>query len=325
MHHVNELKNSKKPLFKNLTRWYLVIQVLTLITTFELVSATEVIIGSETISLTASVAGSSVGPSTPPAPNPISNNGVPLLAVETGVDEVIFSGIAYKGSTVRILKNGLILNELSTHEDGTFEIPVTNIKPGTYTFGIQAKDPSQLVSSVISKTVYVASGVTTEIGDLAMSPTVTTDKTEVIKNGQILFSGMAIASSSLMITIFANNGIIKNFQAQGNGTWSYVFDTAGLDFGTYTAKVRSKSGTILTQFSEPISFTVGTSNTKRVRTHGVAFNRCDLNNDSRVNLLDFSIMAFWYKRTGFPRKVDLNSDLRVNLTDLSILAYCWTG
>jgi hypothetical protein len=53
--------------------------------------------------------------------------------------------------------------------------------------------------------------------------------------------------------------------------------------------------------------------------------KCDLNNDNRVNLLDFSIMAFWYKRLGFPPKVDLNSDANVNLTDLSILAYCWTG
>jgi hypothetical protein len=44
-----------------------------------------------------------------------------------------------------------------------------------------------------------------------------------------------------------------------------------------------------------------------------------------VNILDFSIMAFWYKRLGFPAKVDLNTDNKVNLTDLSILAYCWTG
>jgi hypothetical protein len=36
-------------------------------------------------------------------------------------------------------------------------------------------------------------------------------------------------------------------------------------------------------------------------------------------------MAFWYKKPSPPAKVDLNSDAKVNIIDFSILAYNWTG
>ena len=74
-------------------------------------------------------------------------------------------------------------------------------------------------------------------------------------------------------------------------------------------------------------FRVGDTNRPRPKNAYLSGFRkkCDLNNDNRVNLLDFSIMAFWYKRLTFPPKVDLNTDKQVNLTDLSILAFCWTG
>ncbi len=51
----------------------------------------------------------------------------------------------------------------------------------------------------------------------------------------------------------------------------------------------------------------------------------DLNNDKRVNLIDFSITAYWYKRPSPPATVDLNNDGKVNLVDFSIMAYYWTG
>jgi hypothetical protein len=41
--------------------------------------------------------------------------------------------------------------------------------------------------------------------------------------------------------------------------------------------------------------------------------------------VDFSVVAYWYKRTGPPANVDLNKDGRVDLIDFSIMAYNWTG
>ena len=56
----------------------------------------------------------------------------------------------------------------------------------------------------------------------------------------------------------------------------------------------------------------------------------DLNGDCRVNLIDYSMTAFWYRRplnapaSLFELKL-LNSDGKINLVDFSILAYYWTG
>jgi hypothetical protein len=44
-----------------------------------------------------------------------------------------------------------------------------------------------------------------------------------------------------------------------------------------------------------------------------------------VNLVDFSILAYWYLKPNPDPKVDLNSDGIVDLVDFSILAYYWTG
>ncbi len=269
----------------------------------------------------------SVNPAPPPTPNPIPNNGIPLPQIISGTDSAVFRGLAYPDSAVSIFKNGLILHESKTNSLGAFEIPVKNIMPGTYTFSLIAKDMFGNKSSTLTYTIIIESGITTEVSGIIMSPTITTDKSEVKLGDMLTFSGMSVPRSEVSLHIFARTGIVKTAITNASGTWSYRLSSSLLDMGDYNAKaklVSSNNGQDL--FSDPVLFTVGDKNTLRKKGDANLINaRCDLNNDLRVNLLDFSIMAFWYKRMGFPLKVDLNSDGRINLTDLSILAYCWTG
>ncbi|MCX6712435.1 MAG: hypothetical protein NT041_01955, partial [Candidatus Vogelbacteria bacterium] len=56
----------------------------------------------------------------------------------------------------------------------------------------------------------------------------------------------------------------------------------------------------------------------------------DLNGDCKVNLVDFSVAAYWYKRTLTGAMVQtekdkLNGDGQINLVDFSIIAYYWSG
>ena len=53
--------------------------------------------------------------------------------------------------------------------------------------------------------------------------------------------------------------------------------------------------------------------------------RGDMNCDGRVNIVDYSIMKYWYKKPNPPAAVDLSGDGIVNLKDFSILAAEWTG
>lgn len=61
-----------------------------------------------------------------------------------------------------------------------------------------------------------------------------------------------------------------------------------------------------------------------------AARRGDLNDDGPVNLIDFSIAAYWHDKS-LPaillarEKERLNGDGRIDMADFSIMAYYWTG
>jgi hypothetical protein len=70
-------------------------------------------------------------------------------------------------------------------------------------------------------------------------------------------------------------------------------------------------------------FIVGTKNVNAEKAQCSI--RGDLNNDCKVNLIDFSMAAYWYKRANPPANIDLNKDGKVDLVDFSIMAFNWTG
>lgn len=284
--------------------------------------------GSGTVTVTAIVPAQNA----PPAIDPPSSGGggglggVPM-STQAGTDVVVFKGLAYPGSIVTLLKNGVILNELPASGDGTFEIHVRDLNPGTYSFGVRAEDKDHLKSTLDLYTVYLSAGITTVVGGIFLPPTVTTDKIEVKKGDPIVLLGYSSPNADLTLSIHSPKEIVKKTIATVSGSWIFKVDSDELDMGTHEGKVRASTDTDLSLYSDPISFIVGTVN--RTRPSGTSVPKTklksDLNNDGRVNLIDFSILAYWYKRTGFPLKVDLNGDNKINLTDFSILAYSWTG
>lgn len=65
-------------------------------------------------------------------------------------------------------------------------------------------------------------------------------------------------------------------------------------------------------------------------TPGLCFRKGDLNDDCNVDLVDFSIAAYWYKKPLSERfraieAQKLSGDGEVTLKDFSIMAYWWTG
>jgi hypothetical protein len=102
------------------------------------------------------------------------------------------------------------------------------------------------------------------------------------------------------------------------------FDSGVLEYGDHNTKSAAIAPTDVSLFSDAVPFKVG--DVTIPKTAGVCDKlRGDVNCDTRVNLVDFSIMAFWYKKTGVPVKVDLNNDGTVTLVDFSIMAFNWTG
>lgn len=268
-----------------------------------------------------------LGPTnTPTSPLPISPNSGTTNQVIT-LDAAIFRGLAYPGSTVSLLKNGIVIAGIPANADGTFDIRVRDLTPGTYSFGIRAEDANGLQSKMLTFTIYVSSLIATTVDGIFIPPTITSDKIEVMKGNTITFTGKSAPEAEVRLSFLAKTELLRKTRSDSTGAWFFELDSSLLDSGDYEAKARSLTSQNLSPYSDAIFFRVGDTNRVRPKLSFLSGFRkkCDLNNDNRVNLLDFSIMAFWYKRISFPPKVDLNSDKQVNLTDLSILAFCWTG
>lgn len=260
-------------------------------------------------------------PDTPPA-NPPG----PVSTVDT-IDVAIFKGKSYPESTVLLLKNSLVIASVKANADGAFDIRLRGINPGTYTFGIQAQDGNRLQSRLLVFTIFLSGGVATTVSGIFVPPTITSDKVDVKKGEDVTFFGSSVANAEVRLSFSSSVELLKKTSANASGSWAYTLDSSELPFGDFEAKARSITATDLSLYSDPLLFKVGSITKNRIKGAVLTGFRkkCDLNDDNRVNLLDFSIMAFWYKRLGFPVKVDLNTDNNVNLTDLSILAFCWTG
>lgn len=56
----------------------------------------------------------------------------------------------------------------------------------------------------------------------------------------------------------------------------------------------------------------------------VGAEKVDFNEDGRVNLVDFSILAYWYKKRNPPSHLDVNGDGKIDLVEFSTLIYYWT-
>ena len=112
--------------------------------------------------------------------------------------------------------------------------------------------------------------------------------------------------------------------ADAAGAYFHNFDTSLLEMGQHSTKSKTALANAVSTFSKTVNFKVGTK-TVLADQNTACNRRGDLNDDCRVNLVDFSIAAFWYKKLKPPAKIDVNGDGKVDLTDFSIMAFNWTG
>lgn len=243
---------------------------------------------------------------------------------------VIFSGRAYPKSTVTLLKDAQIAATTIAGADANFQISISGLAGGNYIFSIYSEDNKGLRSSLLTFPVSVTSGATTNVSGIFISPTIAVDKDEVKLGDTISIFGQSVPSAEILINVNSEPEFFFRIKATLDGAYLHQVDTMSLSMGSHFAK--SKASTLdgaISPFSKAVGFLVGTKNIA-----AAAPTKCpakaDLNNDCRVNLVDFSIAAYWYKRSisaafADKEKTLLNSDNKVNLVDFSIMAFYWTG
>jgi hypothetical protein len=241
---------------------------------------------------------------------------------------VMFSGRAYPLSKVNILEDGQLKVTTIAGPDSNFSATINNLSAGDYTFSVYGEDKKGIKSDTFTFSVFLTAGVVTKVGGIFLAPTIAVDKSEVKKGDNIAIFGQSTPTANIVISVNSENELFVKTVSDAAGVYLYNFDTVQLEMGNHSTKSKAAMKEEISPFSKTVDFKVGTQNIL-AQTQACA-SKGDLNEDCHVNLVDFSIAAFWYKKTlsttfKIKEKDRLNGDGKVDLVDFSIMAYYWTG
>lgn len=245
--------------------------------------------------------------------------GVPTWVSPVKETKVILQGIVYPEASITVLVDGRVVTIVKADAQANFKVELTTLTAGVYTFGLRAEDKEGRESITFSFTVTVSHKMTTTIGGIFIPPTIELEKT-FLRKGEILnILGQTAPQSELSIHIESpEKTIIKKTVADDQGKWSYSLDTLELEEGFYSVKTKSVSlEELISDFSKILEFGLGKEIIEKLCPEA------DLNKDGKVDLIDFSILLYWWGTNDACS--DQNQDGIVNLQDFSIMMYYWTG
>jgi hypothetical protein len=192
-----------------------------------------------------------------------------------------------------------------------------------YFFTLFAEDAKGNRSSTITFPISVLAGSIVTVSGILFAPTIDVDKSVVRRGETITVFGVAQPKAEVSILVGSDPELTAKTTADLSGAYLQSFDTTLFALGDHSTRSKSSLDGEVSQYSRTIGFLVSTSTIYKIPP--VCHLRADLNGDCRVNLVDFSIMAYWYRRPNPPTLVDLSGDRKIDLQDFSILAYHWTG
>lgn len=231
-----------------------------------------------------------------------------------------FSGLAYPYATVYILKNGNLIKTTLADSLGKFQIDIDELKSTSALYTLYAIDKNGVKSTLLNYPLVITNGYYTKVMGIRFAPTISADKIEVKKNNSIKFFGYALPNEGIEINIGKIKNQIINTVSNNDGVYSINYLLKDFPKGEYEAITKYINDT---RNSKLIKFTIG--NTNLYADESLNNIPGDCNNDHLINIIDFSVLAFWYKKVNPPVCLDTNHDKIINLVDFSILAFYWNG
>jgi hypothetical protein len=236
---------------------------------------------------------------------------------------VTLAGWTSPNGTIQILRDGIVSATTQATQTGSFKTDITGLERGVYTFAISSKDADARETGLVSTTLTLNAGTNNTVTDIVLPPTLSAPA--VGAGEDVIVSGYAVPSSLVELlwapektatAVRTYSTTTSAISATRPGAWSITIPAKDVSRGVYIARVRVSLGTEQrSDLSPSIRVGVGEST-------GQGGMRSDLNNDKKVNLVDFSILLSNWGTDGVG---DINTDGTVNLADFSILLFDWTG
>lgn len=238
---------------------------------------------------------------------------------------VTFSGRAYPMSSVIILRDGQQIVQTIAGPDARFSVDIRNMNPGTYTFSLLTEDSAGRRSTLFTFPLLITHGIIATISGIFLSPTIDTDKIEVAKGDTLQVFGQASPDSVVLINVNSDTPHFFQVNSDSSGAYLLNLDTSILEMGGHHAKSKAVIQNDMSAFGHLAAFSVGTKSVIKGEDGSGSYVDADLNKDGVVNIVDFSILAYWYHKPFPPAYVDLSKDGVVNIVDFSIMAFYWNG
>ncbi len=235
--------------------------------------------------------------------------------------QISVTGYAYPGRTVNIILDTINVGSVRAANNGRFEF-TTGASPGTATMGFWSTDTQNIRSVTFNTTFDVTQGAITNITGIILPPTIRLVNPNVNPGDIVTVSGQTTPQAAVQLHVDAST-FIATTTADGNGNWSIQLNTGSLSVAEHTLRARTVTGTppltSQSSFSSTLQLFVGVD--------GKVTTPSDLNRDGKVNLIDFSIMIFWWGTNGgnSDPAADINGNGKVGIEDFSILLFNWTG
>lgn len=233
---------------------------------------------------------------------------------------IIFSGYAYPNAVVHVWKNGVPKATTTADIKGNFSITSTELYNPNILYTLYAIDKANRKSNLLNYPVVAKSGLITVISGIRFPPTITLDKTEVKIGDYLTVSGYSLPNASIDVVLERKPFNTYYTTSNNDGTYKISIPLIDLKKGKYNIHVNYHNDK---KVSKVMQFTVGDVN---ILSEDLINNiPGDCNADQVINIVDFSVAAFWYGKPNPPRCIDTNNDNTVNLVDFSVLAFYWTG
>jgi hypothetical protein len=206
---------------------------------------------------------------------------------------------------------------------GSFRKIFTGIPPGTHSVSFYGIDSEDRNTSTVLVDVETLIYERTVLNNQLLSPTIQVDDVAIQSGDPIYATGSAYPNTT--INLFTDSPLRSYATtADANGDWTYsVTNTSSYAPGDYRIYALAQtSGGIQSIFSPTILFTIGSTSGSGGSSSACGdISNGDLNCDGSFNLIDFSILMYYWGTN--EAAADINSDSYVNLIDFSILMFNW--
>ncbi|MEI8361168.1 MAG: dockerin type I repeat-containing protein [bacterium] len=263
-----------------------------------------------------------VPPPTPPAPTGGGSAGGGGGYSTNPITTLTLSGFAYPFAKITILKDAQAMASVDTTADGTFKFSTEKLSPGSYNFSIFATDVFGIKTSLYNVPVTISYGSLAQVSNIFIAPTLSFEKNNITPDVSAVLRGQSRPNSQVVINFSGSSEELFTVIAGKDGKFLYTVGQNKLLVGSYQAKAKSNMQGEISGYGNIVDLQVEKVNTPIINC--ILQKKGDVNCDGKINIVDFSILAYWYGRSNAPTKYDLNGDGKISLIEFSIMAYYWT-